>query len=148
MTWLRRYWAVVAFAVSLTLLYGGYRSVQDQQRVNDAQTAKLAEQQAAIQVGTVLNRRTVCAITKAITANPIVRIPQFETKAAFKRRVSSLHLILRLSRGINCTAVLAPITVGFVGARPLPLPKGGGALPNQGHQLPGGTRPPNPRLTR
>lgn len=156
---LQRNWPTIAtsaFVVlgTLALAIGGkaLHDVRHQQSVNERQGA-------AIEVTSLENRQLNCAITRAITANPIVRYPQFETEGAFRRRVASYQTILRVSRGLDCKAVLAPITVGLVRPRPFPLPTspspstspvggGGRQSPNhQGGHLPGGRSSPPPTPT-
>lgn len=131
-----------------------FQTWQLAQKVDDQQQAITRNQQTirglvasnADLIGA--NRRLNCAISKAITANPIVRIPAFESKKEFQRRVAALRLIVSLVKGIDCVAVLAPVSTGAKDTQPLPLPKGGGGQSRNRGQLPAGPgtrpRPANP----
>lgn len=123
----RQWWPVIAVSAFIVLGFIAFviignlvADVQDAQTQNAEQANAIATNQRRIRDGVIANRRLNCAIAKAITANPLVRIPQFETEAAFRRRVTALHLILRLTAGIDCSAVLAPVSTGAVKPEPLP----------------------------
>lgn len=123
--WVRRRWPVIgllAFVVlgtiALFLMRGLIHDVQETQKQG---------------------RRVVCALSNAITTNPIVRIPAFQTQEQFDRQVAALKLIIVLTKDIDCTTVLSSI-IDEQGASPPVKKKGGGGAqsPQQGSQLPGG----------
>lgn len=127
----------VAFVIVGNLI----NDVKDAQDQNDRQQQVITQNQARIRAAVTANRRLNCAISKAITANPIVRIPQFETEEEFRRRVAALRVILRQTKGIDCDVVLAPVSTA--GTSPKLLPSGPGAgsssAPSTGPSSSGGS---------
>lgn len=126
--WVKRRWPLIALSafvvlgtIAFVLMRGLISDIQDTQKQG---------------------RLLVCAISNAVTANPIVRIPEFQTQEQFDRQVAALKLIVVQTRDIDCEAVLAPIIAEQ--QRDKQQQKGGGAHNPQttGPQLPGGARPP------
>lgn len=137
--WVRERWPIIALTLFVVLgtiafIVGGnlINDVKAAQKINDRQTDQ-------IQAAQVQTRRLNCAIAKAITANPIVRIPEFQTEDQFHRQVVALRLILALSHGLDCGTVLGPVIKAEKNKTASQQPEGGGALTPQasGSQIPG-----------
>lgn len=73
------------------------------------------------------NDKLTCAVTRTITANPIKRIPGFQTEEEFRRSLEALNLILVLAKPLDCDAVLGPVIATTIHSRPAPQARGGGA---------------------